>query len=105
MSPIDLRNATFRDITARLVNLRASIYEALIDHGPCTTRQLARDCGIDLLTVRPRVTELYQLGLAVLVESDHHEGIYRALTLAEAEAAFDARQAELSGGSQLSLSL
>lgn len=105
MSPIDLRNATFRDITARLVNLRASIYEALLEHGPCTTRQLARDCGIDLLTVRPRVTELVQLGLAVLVESEHHEGVYKALPIAEAEAAFHARQTALSGGSQLSLTL
>lgn len=105
MSPIDLRNATFRDIRDRLVGLRVSVYEALLDHGPCTTRQLARECGIDLLTVRPRVTELVQLGLAVLLDSDHHEGIYRALTIAEAEAAFAARQAEMLGGSQLALPL
>jgi predicted transcriptional regulator len=105
MSPIDLRNATFRDITARLISLRASIYEALLEHGPCTTRQLAAACGIDLLTVRPRVTELHQLGLVVLEDTDHHEGIYRALTLAEAESAFNARQADLVGSAQLALAL
>lgn len=94
MSPIDYRLATFRDLQGRLVSLRASVYDALMEHGPCTTRELARACDIDLLTVRPRVTELVQLGFVECLDEHGHEGRYRALTLAEAETLFTRRQAE-----------
>jgi DNA-binding MarR family transcriptional regulator len=95
IKPNDFSAATFRDLQHRLVHLRLSVYEALAHHGPCTTRELAHECGIDLLTVRPRMTELVQMGFALCINehSDGHEGIYRALTLAEAEDAFNARQA------------
>ena len=85
---------TFAELKNRLVHLRLSVYEALLEHGPCTTRELARACEIDILTVRPRITELLQCGFVVDISEDGqgHEGIYRALTLAEAEAAFDERQ-------------
>lgn len=85
---------TFKDLQRQLICLRLSVYEALLEHGPCTTRELAASCSIDLLTVRPRMTELLQCGFVVEVaeERNGHEGIYRALTLAEAEAAFDERQ-------------
>jgi predicted transcriptional regulator len=92
MSPIDYRTATWADIRGRLVNLRASVYDALLDHGPCTTRELATACGIDLLTVRPRVTELVQLGLVRCIGGAGHHGIYQALTLAQAEDHFLATQ-------------
>lgn len=94
MKPTDFRTATFRELQGRLVYLRLSVWEALAHHGPCTTRELARECGFDLLTVRPRVTELVQMGFAVCVNEDEagKEGIYRALTVAEAEAAFNERQ-------------
>lgn len=96
MKPADYRNATFQDIRRQLVHLRLSVWEALALHGPCTTRELAKDCGLDLLTVRPRVTELVQLGFAECVNEDQagHEGIYKALTTAEAEAIFDRRKLE-----------
>lgn len=99
------RDATFKDLQRRLVHLRLSVYEALAHHGPCTTRELARACDIDLLTVRPRVTELVQLGFTILVghTPDNHEGIYQALTMAEAEALFNDQQQRLS--EQLSLAL
>jgi len=104
MKPADIRNTTFRELQSRLVHLRLSVWEALAHHGPCTTRELAHECGMDLLTVRPRVTELVQLGFAeCLSESEHdREGIYRALTVAEAEALFEARKRELAE-TQLSL--
>jgi predicted transcriptional regulator len=88
MVPIDFRNATFRDIQSRLSGLRASVYEALLDRGPCTTRQLSQVDGLDLLTIRPRITELVQLGLVECLETRGHEGIYSALTQAQAEAVF-----------------
>lgn len=85
---------TFAELKNRLVHLRLSVYEALLEHGPCTTRELARACEIDILTVRPRITELHQCGFVVDVTEDKngHEGTYRALTLAEAEEAFNERQ-------------
>ena len=85
---------TFKDLQRWLVHLRLSVYEALLEHGPCTTRELATACHIDLLTVRPRMTELLQCGFVVDISKagSGHEGIYRALTLAEAEAAFNERQ-------------
>lgn len=92
MNPSNFSAATFRDLKNRLICLRLSVWEALAQHGPCTTRELARECGIDLLTVRPRVTELVQMGFAVCEDVEGHEGTYRALTLAEAEDAFNARQ-------------
>ena len=88
MVPIDFRNATFRDIQSRLSGLRASVYEALLERGPCTTRQLAQVDGLDLLTIRPRITELVQLGLVQCLETKGHEGTYGALTQAQAEEAF-----------------
>lgn len=92
MRPIDYSLATFQEIQGRLVSLRASVYDALLEHGPCTTRELARAGDIDLLTVRPRVTELVQLGFAECLGEDAREGRYRALTLAEAEALYNARR-------------
>lgn len=92
MKPTTHRDATFRDLKNKLICLRLSVWEALGQHGPCTTRELARECGIDLLTVRPRVTELVKLGFAVCEDLEGHEGTYRALTLAEAEDGFNARQ-------------
>jgi len=88
---------TFAELKGKLFSLRLSVYEALLEHGPCTTRELARVSEIDILTVRPRITELCQFGFVVEDEATDrrgHEGTYRALTLAEAEVAFKTRQKE-----------
>lgn len=86
--------ATFNELKGRLIHLRLSVYEALLEHGPCTTRQLAETCHIDILTVRPRMTELVQLGFAECLDGEDREGVYKALTLAQAEALFALRHAE-----------
>jgi len=83
MKSTDFRNATFESIRKDLEGLRLQVYEAWVQHGPCTTRQLAQRCGVDLLTVRPRTTELIQLGLLEPCNDrpqniDGHEGFYRA---------------------------
>ncbi|MES2596413.1 MAG: hypothetical protein V4662_13795 [Verrucomicrobiota bacterium] len=100
MRPIDYRNETFRDIQTRLHSDRATVLEALQIHGPTTTRHLAEAMGCDILSVRPRVTELVQLGMAELVQPEadapKREGVYRALTIPEAEALFAERQAAAS---------
>ena len=96
MNPIDYRNATWEDIAGRLDRNREAVYNALLRHGPATTRDLARAMGWDILNVRPRVTELFQIGFAVLVQDEAHgrEGIYRALEWTEARREFERRKAE-----------
>jgi len=96
---IDYRNDTWADVQPRVRGLQLAVYEALLRSGPCTTRELARRSGIDILTVRPRVTELCQLEWIALVDDDAggHEGTYRALTLDEAKARFERRKAQALG--------
>jgi hypothetical protein len=95
MKPIDYRNETFEMVQARgLVNERLKIYEAFRKYGPGTTRAIARASRIDILNLRPRATELYQLGfLKLLGEVPGNEGVYRAFTPEEARAKFFAEKA------------
>lgn len=87
LTPLDFSKANLADIQKRVTKLRLAVYEALLKHGPCTTRELATAMERDLLTVRPRVTELLELGLVALVGDERtHEGTYRALTWSEAAA-------------------
>ena len=88
MKAIDVRNETFADIEARLEGDRRAVYEAMVVHGPQTTRELAASMGWDLLNVRPRVSEILSMGLALIVRKQRHEGVYRAVSLAEAREAF-----------------
>jgi sugar-specific transcriptional regulator TrmB len=94
MTPIDYRNTTFAQIKTQLTEQRLAVYTAMLRFGSGTTRELAQKSGIDLLTLRPRVTELVQLGFATLVETEKpgKEGIYRALVEVEAMNHFKAQQ-------------
>lgn len=102
MSPIDFRNENFDAIKARFTALRQVVYRAWVAHGPGTTRAVAAKAQMDILSFRPRTTELYQLGLVKLVEGrgtkdegqtidsrpsplDGHQGVYCARTLGEWE--------------------
>lgn len=104
MQPIQIRDLNWQQLQERVSGLRQTVHEALRMHGPCTTRQLAAKAGLDILTVRPRVTELCQLGFASEVSLTPHasglspaEGIYRAHTFAEA-AAHHAREQAIARG-------
>ena len=92
MKPIDYRNETWEGLQERLAGLRLTAWQAWQRYGPGTTREVSARCGMDLLTFRPRTTELYQLGLLAVVPGAEQasEGLYRALTLAEAQTAFTA---------------
>lgn len=95
MKPVDYRNETWQGIQDRLSAQRVAVWHAWQQYGPDTTRQVSRKSGIDILTLRPRTTELCQLGLVVVAEDapEHaHEGRYRALTEDEARALFAERQ-------------
>lgn len=84
MKPIDIRNARWADIQARLEGDRLEVYDALRRCGPATTRFLAREMNRDLNSVAPRVTELCQLGLARLAGKTGRSGQYVAVHLEEA---------------------
>lgn len=85
MRPIDFRNTTYHDLVAQsAASNRLAVLSAWRQHGPCTTRELAERSGIDLLHLRPRTTELVQLGFVGLVEDELQTtpgaGVYRALS-------------------------
>jgi hypothetical protein len=87
--------------------MRKACYEAWVVYGPGTTREVAAKAGIDLLTFRPRSTELLQVGLLIIdselsspsprpsppgerggmgrSERASHEGVYRVSRLDEWE--------------------
>jgi predicted transcriptional regulator len=97
MKPSEIRDANYEQIRATwLAAKRWDVYCAFLKHGPGTTRQVATESGIDLLTLRPRVTELCEFGFVALVEGEprmdtnehegKREGVYRARTREEFEA-------------------
>ncbi len=80
MKPVDLRNATFAGLRQQLDGLRKDVYTAWGKFGPGTTREVAEKCGIDLLTFRPRTTELCEIGLVELWGATRSsEGVYRVV--------------------------
>ncbi len=89
----EIRDLNWQQLRERVSGLRAIVHAELQRHGPCTTRQLAERCGIDLLTVRPRVTELEQLGFAGCTGREKGEGVYRAFNYDESIRLFHERQA------------
>lgn len=87
MTATDIRNANFEQLRDSLEERRREVYEAFVCHGPCTTRQLADAARMDILSVRPRASELVDIGLLVITGFDtsrgKREGIYRATDLNE----------------------
>lgn len=107
MKPEDLRDLTWETLQPMLRAVRGDVLAAWRRHGPCTTAQLAEKCGsITILTIRPRTTELYQLGLLELTSRDGTEGIYTAVPAERAQAAFEAaRRAAMPAEEQTFLKL
>jgi hypothetical protein len=85
MTPQQIRDSSFESLRSGLEPKRRAVYAAWARHGPGTTRQVAAAAGINLLTFRPRTTELLEVGLVELVGRAVHEGIYRARNLAQWE--------------------
>ena len=97
MQPIDHRNATFQDLQAKVTGNRLAVLDSLRRHGASTTRQLADAMGWEVLSVRPRLTELFQLGFVRCLDREGHEGTYEALSGSEARQVHARRQAEAFG--------
>lgn len=103
MKPVDCRNETWKDVTARLNDARDRAYRVVQVFGPGTTKTLAEAAGCSLWTLRPRVCELMQMGLVEMVgDVRGREGIYRAVPLEEAERRFEAARR---GEAQLEMKL
>lgn len=95
MTPIDYRNTTWDGLQNKIHGNRRAVLDALREYGPCTTRSLAKMMQWDILNVRPRVTELLQLGYADVWEAGPEtarEGIYRAFSDEEAMQHFRQRK-------------
>ena len=98
MKPIDCRNATFADLLQHIAGDRERVLEAWRAHGPCTTEDLAQRSGISILTLRPRTTELVQLGFVILAGGSKRGGCYRAAEYREVVNRFTGQQ-QLAQGS------
>jgi predicted transcriptional regulator len=98
MTTTDIRNESFTTLRDKLNDLRRDVLCDLATHGPCTTRQLATLSRRDILTVRPRVTELLHCGLVVLHDRDGGEGVYRVALQSEWEAWRDQQLEEQTTG-------
>ncbi len=103
MKPIDIRNEKFQTIYARLTEDRLAVYDALLAAGMCTTRELAERMHRDVLSVRPRVTELMAMCAAELCGRRDGEGMYRARPYVEWQACFAREQTRATIGEQLTL--
>jgi hypothetical protein len=118
MRPIDYRNETWESIKRRIAGDRMRVYDAWTKHGPCTTEELFARSGIRILSLRPRTTELMQLGLVELVpvdrcagiggRIDRHKaagGVYRAVSITQAELSFNDLKRRARSGEQMFLKL
>jgi hypothetical protein len=97
----DISLDNYDQLSGSLDGFRKIVHAWLMSHGPATTRQIAHGTGLDILTVRPRVTELMQAGLADLHGKVHREGMYRGVSIDTAWQRVLAARAEKEGKAQL----
>jgi hypothetical protein len=105
MQPIDYRNATFETIKCYLAGQRMQVYEGYRVHGPCTTRELSQRIQMSILSLRPRTTELVELGFLTCVgpAPDPHEGIYMILPYEKVLKNFENKKREAIHAEQMQL--
>jgi hypothetical protein len=91
MKAVDFRKHTWDHVKANLTGLRMATYTAYVHYGPGTTRQIALKSGISILTLRPRTTELMQLGFVEILGGDDsgREAVYIAVPEATARDRFE----------------
>ncbi len=85
---------TWAGIQARLTGMRARAYYAWRAFPNRTTEECAALSGMNLLTFRPRTTELVQMGLVVGAGMRDGNGLYRAEDLDAVRARLTAPRAE-----------
>lgn len=78
----------WHNVVNRLTGWRQKVYRAFEKFGPCTTMELTGRSGISPFIVRPRTTELLQIGLVerVATRKTAHkaEGVFSAVDLKKA---------------------
>ena len=94
LSPEQIRDMNWEQLQAHVQGLRQSALALCARFGPGTTREIAAAGGWDVLSLRPRVTELVQLGLLRLVGKRGGEGIYGAVPIGEVRARMEREAAD-----------
>lgn len=91
MKAIDYRKATWDHVRAHLSGLRQQVYDAFVRYGAGTTREISSKAGISILTLRPRTTELVQLGFVEILGGDEtgREAIYVAVPVLTVQERFE----------------
>ena len=92
LNTTEIRRMNFEAIFAQVNSLRFAAWGAVMRYGPGTTREIADRSGLDLLTLRPRITELLALGFVELVGRAGREGIYKGRNYAEARQWHESQQ-------------
>jgi len=79
MTPSDLRNENWERLQDGLQGRLLDVYRIWREYGPGTTRAVALRSGREILSLRPRTTDLYGIGLVELVGRVAGDGgVYRA---------------------------
>ena len=81
IDPAEIKRLNWAELKGRVSGPRETVCTWLAGHnGPATTQMIADGTGIHLLTVRPRVTELVQLGFVRCIGRNWlREGLYEAI--------------------------
>jgi hypothetical protein len=91
MKAVDYRKASWEQVRAHLSGLRQQVYTAYTHYGPSTTREMADKSGISIFTLRPRTTELLQLGFVEVLGGDEtgREAVYIAVPVDMVKSRFE----------------
>lgn len=89
----EIKRQNWQEQRDHLQGFRLTVWQHLsltkLNRRPVTTRELAHLMQLDVLMVRPRVTELVQLGFARCVGKEGHEGLYESIGIKEAQQNFE----------------
>lgn len=91
MKSTDYRNNTWEELKAKVSGLRMDVYTAFVKFGPGTTWQISEKAGISILTLRPRTTELLQMGFIEVMDGSNNsrEAVYVAIPEAMVKERYD----------------
>jgi hypothetical protein len=103
MKPVDFRTESWERVQERLNEHRLAVHALYVRFGPCTTRELSERSTMSILSLRPRTTELLQLGLVALVGRKDCQGVYAPISLQDAERAFQEKVRAFRQPAQLDL--
>lgn len=82
----EIRDEQWERIRRGLNDSMRQVHTAFLTHGPCTTMELSTLASLNPFVVRPRTSDLLDLGLVELTGRKGREGIYRGIPLEEARA-------------------